>query len=138
MAISNAITDSFKQDLFNTNSAAKTFKMALYWSNANLSNTTTTYITTNEVTGTNYSAGGVTMSGFTVGGSGATAWIDWTTDPQWTSATISYARGCLIYNSTDNKAVASFNFGTDVSCTNGNFTVVLPTADASNAVIRIS
>ena len=87
--------------------------------------------------GTGYSAGGATLSGFVTGSSGTTAWIDWTTDPSWGSSTIT-ARGALIYNASQgNKAVATFDFGSDKTTNDSTFTVVLPDADATNAIVRI-
>jgi hypothetical protein len=94
---------------------------------------------TNEVAnGNGYTTGGATLSGFTTGSSGTTAWIDFTTDPTWATATIT-ARGALIYNSSvSNKAVAVLDFGSDITSTAGTFTVTFPTADASNALIRLA
>ena len=104
---------------------------------------TTSNLGTDEVTGTGYTAGGFTMAGYATGSdsSGGTnaAWIDWTTDPNWTTATIS-AVGAMIYNDTDaGKPVVSLHdFGGTVSSTAGTFTVTLPAAAAATAVIRIA
>lgn len=138
MAITTAVCNSFKQEILQgIHEAADTYKIALYTSAASLGAGTTVYSATNEVAGTGYSAGGANLSGFTTGLSGSTAWIDFS-DPSWASASIT-ARGCLIYNSTQgNKAVAVYDFGADITSTNGTFTVVFPTADASNALIRLS
>jgi hypothetical protein len=119
--------------------AADTYKIALYTSSASLDHTTTAYSATNEVgnSGT-YAAGGQALSGFAVSSSSKTAWLDWTSDPVWTSATIT-ARYALIYNSSrSDKAVAVIDFGADKTSTNGTFTVTFPAADASNALIRIT
>jgi len=139
MAITAAVCNSFKQEILQgTHASADTYKIALYTSTATLDATTTAYSATNEVSGTGYSAGGTTLSGFTVGGSGSTAWLDFTTDPSWPSATIT-ARGALIYNSSkSNKAVAVLNFGSDVTSTASTFTVTFPVADATNALLRIA
>lgn len=139
MPITSAVCLSYKQEVLQgVHLAADTYKIALYSSAATLDGTTTVYSATNEVVGTNYVAGGATMVGFTTGASGSTAWIDWTTDPSWAAATIT-ARGALIYNSSrSNKAVAVINFGTDKTSTDGTFTVQLPTADATNAIIRLT
>jgi len=139
MAITAAVCNSFKQEILQgTHASADTYKIALYTSTATLDATTTAYSATNEVSGTGYSAGGATLSGFTVGGSGSTAWLDFTTDPSWPSATIT-ARGALIYNSSkSNKAVAVLNFGSDVTSTASTFTVTFPVADAANALLRIA
>lgn len=97
----------------------------------------TSNVGTDETSGTGYTSGGVTLSGFTIGSSGTTAWIDWTTDPEWTGATFN-AVGAVIYNSSQsNKAVAVLDFGGTKGGTGVTLTVELPAADASNAIIRI-
>lgn len=136
MAITTAVCNSFKNELIamTPHTAADVYKIALFTSTATLDASTTAYSTTNEVTGTGYTAGGATLSGFTAGLSGSTAYLDWTTDPSWTTATIT-ARGALIYNSSrSNKAVAVYNFGSDITSTAGTFTVTLPAAGASATV----
>jgi len=140
MAISQAMCTSFKVDLlagvqdFDTD----VFKVALYTSAATLDATTTTYTTTNEVVGTNYVAGGNTLTvSVTPTSSGTTAFISFA-NTTWVAATIT-ARGALIYNSSkSNKAVAVLDFGSDKTSTDGDFTVAFPTADASNAIIRLA
>lgn len=151
MAITQAMCSSFKEQLlkgehdFDTD----TFKIALFTSLANLSAATTQYTApadpaanptnTDEVTqtGTNYTAGGNTLTGTTVTLSGTTAFVDFA-DTTWTLATIT-ARGALIYNSSkSDKAVAVLNFGADKTSTSGSFTIQMPTNDASNALIRIA
>jgi hypothetical protein len=115
-----------------------TFKIALYTSSATLSAATTAYSATNEVSGTGYTAGGetLTVTGGSVSTSGTTAYVDFS-DVTWSTATIT-ARGALIYNSSQaNKAVAVLDFGSDKTSTAGDFVVTMPTADASNAIIRI-
>ena len=151
MAISQAMVTSFKVEIltalhnFGTTvtratTAADTFKIALYTSSASLDATTTAYSATNEVTGTGYTAGGNTLTISqvpTFGGSGTTAFLSFS-DTTWSTATIT-ANGALIYNSTQsNRAVAVLAFGGDKSSTAGNFTIQFPTADASNAIIRIA
>lgn len=137
MPITTAICNSFKQEILQgIHLAADTYKIALYSNAATLSKATTAYSTTNEITGTGYTAGGATLSGYAASLSGDTAFLDWS-DPSWANATIT-ARGAMIYNaSRSNKAVAVYDFGADVSSTNAAFTVTLPAADASNAVVRI-
>lgn len=139
MAITAAICNSYKQEILGgTHASADVYKIALYTSAATLDATATAYSATNEVSGTGYTAGGATLSGFTVGGSGSTAWIDFTTDPTWPASTIT-ARGAVIYNSSkSNKAVAVLNFGSDITSTADTFKVTFPTADASNALLRIA
>lgn len=142
MAITQAMCTSFKVELLQgvhnfTTSTGDVFKIALYTSSANLDSTTTVYTTTNEVSGTGYTAGGNTLTNVTPTSSGTTAFTDFD-DTTWSTATIT-ARGALIYNSTEsNKAVAVLDFGSDKTSTAGNFTIVFPTADASNAIIRIA
>lgn len=99
-----------------------------------------TNIGTDEVAASgSYVAGGFTMAGYTPGQSGSTAWIDWTTDPSWTSATIS-AVGMVVYNDTDaGKPVVSLHdFGGTVTSTAGTFTVTLPAAAAGTALVRLA
>jgi hypothetical protein len=148
MAITQAMCTSFKVDLLNgihafgttvarAGTTADTMYMALYTSSATLDATTTAYTATNEVSGTGYSAGGQALTTVAPTSSGTTAYLDFD-DETWTSSTIT-ARGALIYNSTQsNKSVAVLDFGADKTSTAGDFTVVFPTADASNAIIRIA
>jgi len=142
MAITQAMCTSFKVELLTgthdfTNSSGDTFKLALYTSSASLDASTTAYSATNETSGTGYSAGGGTLTNVTPTSSGTTAFTDFA-DLTFSSATIT-ARGCLIYNDTDSdKAVAVLDFGGDKTSTNGDFTIQFPTADASNAIIRIA
>ena len=142
MAISQAMCTSFKVELMQalhnfTNGTGNAFKIALYTSAATLGAGTTAYSATNEVSGTGYTAGGNTLTNVTPTSSGTTAFTDFA-DTTWSSATIT-ARGALIYNSTNsNRAVCVLDFGADKSSTNGDFTVVFPTADATNAIIRIA
>ena len=92
---------------------------------------------TDEATGAGYTAGGQVLDSATITLSGSTAFVDFA-DEVFSNATVS-ADGAIIYNSSQsNKAIAVFNFGSTVTSTNGDFTIVFPTADASNAVIRIA
>lgn len=150
MAISQAMCTSFKVELldgihaFGTTvvraaTTADTFKIALYTSSATLSASTTAYSTSNECPSTgNYTAGGNTLTVSQVPTStGTTAFLDFA-DTTWSNATIT-ANGALIYNSTQSdKAVAVLAFGGDKTSTAGDFTIIFPTADASNAIIRIA
>lgn len=133
---------SFKQALLDgemdfSSDTSQTFKIALYTSSADLSASTTTYSTTNEISGTGYTAGGNTLtiaSNSTT--SGTTAFVDFS-DTSWTSSSIT-ARGALIYKSGGtNPSIAVLDFGEDKSSISGTFTVTFPTADADNAIIRI-
>lgn len=142
MAITQAMCTSFKVEILQavhdfTNSTGDTFKIALYTSAATLDATTTAYSATNETSGTGYTAGGNTLTNVTPTSSGTTAFTDFA-DTTWSTATIT-ARGALIYNSSkSNKAVAVLDFGSDKTSTAGDFTIIFPTADASNAIIRIA
>lgn len=142
MAISQAMCTSFKVELLTathnfTNSTGDVFKIALYTSSATLGATTTAYSSTNEVTGTGYTAGGNTLTNVTPTSSGTTAYTDFA-DTTWSTATIT-ANGALIYNSSkSDKAVAVLAFGSDKTSTAGDFTIQFPVADASNAIIRLT
>jgi hypothetical protein len=120
--------------------AADVFKLALYTSSATLGASTTAYTVTDEVSssGTNYTAGGLTLTISQVPtSSGTTAFIDFD-DLTFPSATIT-ANGALIYNATQsNKAVAVLAFGGDKTSTAGNFTIQFPAAAASTAILRIA
>ena len=138
MAITQALCTSFKSELFNKehDMDTDTFKIALYTSSATLSAATTAYSATNEVSGAGYTATGATLTGGAIATSGVVAYVDFT-DPSWTTSTFT-ARGALIYNtSASNKAVAVLDFGGDFTVAAGTFTIVFPTADASNALIRL-
>ena len=141
MAITQAMATSFKVELLNGqhNFSSNTFKLALYTSSATLNENTTAYTTSNEVPSTgNYSAGGNTLTvSVTPTNSGNVAYISFS-NTSWANATIT-AAGALIYNnSQSNAAVCVLNFGGDKTSTNGTFAVNFPTADASNAIIRLT
>lgn len=143
MAITQAMCTSFKKELMTgthnfTASTGNTFKLALYTSSATLGATTTAYSATNEASGTGYSAGGGTLTNVTPTTSGTTALTDFA-DLTFSSATIT-ANGALIYNDTasGDPAVVVLAFGGDKSSSAGDFTIQFPTADASNAIIRIA
>jgi len=149
MAISQAMCTSFKVEILDAyhnfgtaptraTGAADVFKIALYTSSATLGATTTAYTSSNEVTGTGYTATGNTLTISQIPTStSTTAWLDFA-DTTWSSATIT-ANGALIYNSTQgNRAVAVLAFGGDKTSTAGDFTIVFPAADSSNAIIRIA
>jgi|TARA_R100001463_G_scaffold23569_1_gene56454 hypothetical protein len=143
MAITTALPTSFKVELLKsvhnfTASSGDTFKMALYTSSASLGAATTAYTTSNEVTGTNYTAKGNTLTSVTPVASSTTAVCDFA-DTTWSSATIT-ARGAMIFNesASGDPAVAILDFGADKTSTAGNFVVSFPTADSSNAIIRIA
>jgi|TARA_A100001011_G_scaffold337656_1_gene367965 hypothetical protein len=151
MAITSAICTSFKKELleglmdFNATSGS-TFKIALIKANASQSGTynaaTTNY---SDVTGNSdelpatggYTSGGNTLTNIDPTTSGTTAFIDFA-DTSWTSATFT-TRGCIIYNtSQSNKAVMVIDFGADFSVSGGTFQIQFPTANASDAILRIA
>lgn len=142
MPISQSLCTSFKVDLLsgtqNFSVPGNTFKMALYTSAATLGPSTTVYTTSNEVSGTGYTAGGNNLTvSVTPTSGGTTAYISFA-DTSWANATFT-CRGALIYNATNsNKAVAVFDFGTDKQVVAGTFTVTFPTATSTSAVIRIA
>jgi len=156
MAITQAICTSFKQEILQgihnftsgsgggtttTTGTGNTFKAALYTSSATMSAATTAYSATNEVSGTGYSSGGAALTNVTPTTSSTTALTDFA-DLTWSGSSIT-ARGALIYNSSTtggsaNRAVEVLDFGADKTSTSGDFTIQFPTADASNAIIRIA
>ena len=138
MAITQTMTDTCKEDLLtgDVHFDTDTFKIALYTSDATLNASTTAYSTSNEVSGTGYTAGGNTLSGASVFVSDNIAFVDFA-DTTWSSSTIT-ARGALIYNtSNSNASVAILDFGSDKTTSNSTFTVTFPAASATTALIRI-
>jgi hypothetical protein len=143
MAISQAMATSFKVQILGgdfdfASGTSQVFKLALYTSSATLGATTTAYSATNEVSGTGYTAGGGTLViSANPASSGTTAFLDFA-DLTFANATIT-ARGALIYKvGSGNPAIAVLDFGSDKTSTAGDFTIVFPAADASNAIIRIA
>jgi len=146
MAITQAMCTSFKQELLegkhDFRTSGHTFNIALFTSSATLDASTTDYSTTNEVSGTGYSAGGQALTNVDPTTSGTTAFCDFA-DETFSTATIT-ARGAMIYNTTTagspgtTDSVVVLDFGGDKTSTAGDFTIQFPTADASNAIIRIA
>ena len=146
MAITQAMCTSFKQELLegqhDFRTSGHTFNIALFTSSATLDASTTDYSTTNEVTGTGYTAGGQALTNVNPTTSGTTAFCDFA-DETFTTATIT-ANGAMIYNTTTGggsgttDSVVILAFGGDKTSTAGDFTIQFPTADASNAIIRIA
>ena len=139
----NFMCTSFKQEILQgvhnfTASTGDSFKLALYTSSATLDASTTAYSVTNEASGSGYSAGGAALTNVTPTTSGTTAFTDFN-DLTFSAATIT-ARGALIYNDTaaGDPAVVVLDFGSDKTSTSGDFTIIFPTADSSNAIIRIA
>lgn len=144
MASTTAMCSTFRRDLLKGHHEmdADTFKIALYTSSATHDATTTNYTTTQEISGTGYSAGGRELDSPTVTLSGTTAFVDFA-DETFPSASIT-AASALIYNTTTDggsgttDAVCVLDFGGDKTSTNGDFVIQFPTNDANNAVIRIT
>jgi len=143
MAITQAMCTSFKKALLDgemdfSSNTAQTYKIALYTSSASLDAATTAYTTSNEVSGTGYTAGGNTLTiSAAPATSGTTAFLSFATTT-WSTATIT-ARGALIYQSGgSNPAVAVLDFGGDKTSTAGDFQITFPTANATSAIIRIA
>lgn len=157
MAITQAMTSSFKAEILLAvhdfrPTGGDTFKLALYTSSATIDANTTAYSATNEVTGTNYTAGGAALTnlGVVTSNSSASTGTGFTdfSDLTFANATIT-ARGALIYNSTPsansnanttltNAAVAVLDFGSDKTSTAGDFTIIFPTATNTTAILRIA
>ena len=139
----NFMCTSFKKELLEAvhnfkNSGGSTFKLAMYTNSASFTAATTAYTTSNEVSGTGYSAGGGTLTRVDPTSSGTTGFTDFA-DLTFSSSTIT-ARGALIYNdsASGDPSIVVLDFGSDKSSSSGDFTVQFPAADASNAIIRIA
>jgi hypothetical protein len=151
MANSQAMCTSFKTEILNgihafgtsvirASTAADTLKAALYLASASQGAGTTAYGVSGEVSGTNYTAGGVTVTNATAPtSSGTTAYWTPSASFSWTNVTLSTSFDCaLVYNSTQsNKAISVHTFGAQ-TVTAGNFTLTMPTNDATNALVRIA
>jgi len=152
MAITQAVCNTFKKELLEGKhdfaNGGHTFKIALFTSSATLNAQTANYSTSNEITnssGSAYSAGGETLQNQSVTGSNtaSTAFVDFTTNPQWTSASFT-ANGAMIYNTTTDGGSGTTNsvcilaFGSDFTATNGTFTIEFPAPGTSTAILRLS
>jgi len=156
MAITQAMCTSFKQEILQgihnftsgsgggtttTTGSGNAFKIALFTSSASLGASTTAYSTSNEASGTGYSAGGAALTNVTPTTSSTTALTDFA-DVTWSSSSIT-ARGAVIYNSSTaagsaDRAVLVLNFSEDKASSSGDFTITFPAADSSSAIIRIA
>lgn len=137
--ITAGLTNSFKEQLLLGvhDFSADTMKIALYTSAASLDGATTVYTTSNEITGTAYTAGGEVLTGVTVTLTGGIAFVSFN-NPTWNGSSFT-TRGALIYNSSkSNKSVAVLNFGLDQTTVNQQFQIQFPPNNAENALIRIS
>jgi len=139
----NFLCTSFKVELMkgvhNFTAASDQFKLALYTNSATFNAATTAYTSGNEISGTNYTAKGNFLTSVTPVASGTTALADFA-DEVFSTVTISAVRGALIFNeaATGDPTVCVLDFGADKAASSGDFTIVFPTADASNAIIRIA
>ena len=143
MAITTAMCTTFKKELLEAvhnfkNTGGSTFNLELYTSSASLGAGTTAYTTSNEVSGTGYTAKGASLTRVDPSNDGTTAITDFS-DLTFSSSTIT-ARGALIFNdsASGDPAVCALDFGSDKSSSSGDFTIQFPAADASNAIIRIA
>lgn len=145
----NYMCTSFKQQLLEAvhdfrATGGDTFKIALYTSSATMTAATTAYSSTNEITNTSgsaYTAGGLALTNVNPTTGGTTAYTDFA-DATWSAASFT-ARGALIYNTTPthtytNPSVVVLDFGSDKTASAGDFTVVFPTANSTDAIIRIA
>ena len=140
MAVIAGLTNSFKQEILEGvhDLSSDTINIALYKPSADLIPSTTVYSATEEVTSTNYVAGGATLTNNGIVRSGDTVYLDFV-DYVWSNVSFT-VRGALIYNSESgkgNKSIAVLDFGLDIEVSSGTFTVKFPTADANDAIIRI-
>ena len=143
--MANVISDVFKEELLKGNhdfDGGATYKIALYTSSKTVSvSDPTSYNTTNQISGTNYIAGGNTLANPAVGRTGSTSFVDFD-DTSWTTATFT-ARYAQIYQSSGgaasgNNSVLVLDFGGDFTATAGTFTIQFPANDSSNAILRLS
>jgi|TARA_R110000764_G_scaffold57663_2_gene125518 hypothetical protein len=140
----NFLCTSFKKELMEAKhnflaSGGNTFNIAMYTNSASFTAATTAYTSTNEISGTNYSAKGQALGNVNPTTSSTTAFTDFA-DEVFSNVTISAVRGALIFNDTasGDPTVCVLDFGADKAASSGDFTIVFPTADASNAIIRIA
>ena len=143
MAITTGMCTTFKKEILEAvhnfkNTGGSTFNLALYTSSASLGASTTAYTTSNEVSGTGYTAKGASLTRVDPSNDGTTAITDFS-DLTFSSSTLT-ARGALIFNdsASGDPAVCDLDFGADKSSSSGDFTIQFPAADASNAIIRIA
>ena len=143
MAITTAMCTTFKKELLEAvhnfkNTGGSTFNLALYTSSASLGASTTAYTTSNEISGTGYTAKGASLTRVDPRTSGTTALTDFS-DLTFSSSSLT-ARGALIFNdsASGDPSVCALDFGADKTSSSGDFTIQFPAADASNAIIRIA
>jgi hypothetical protein len=138
MSIVQTQTTSFKAELYQAihDLTTDTLKIALYTAEADLNEATTAYTTTNEITGTGYTAGGEIMTGVTIGTSGYVAFVNFD-NVLWNPAAFT-ARCALIYNASKaNRSIAVLDFGSDKTITT-RFLITMPANTATTDLIRSS
>lgn len=140
--MAQALCTSFKRELFEAvhnflASGGHTFKIALFTSSATLDDTTTAYSATNEVSHANYTAGGFTLTNVNPSTSGTTVMVTFSTNPSWTSVTISPSQALIYNSSASNKAVAVLDFGGTITVTAGNFMITIPAVTPTTALLRL-
>ena len=140
----NFLCTSFKQELMEAKhnflaSGGNTFNIAMYTNSASFTAATTAYTSSNEISGTNYSAKGGALTNVNPTTSSTTAFTDFA-DEVFSNVTISSVRGAMIFNdsASGDPSVCILDFGADKAASSGDFTIAFPTADASNAIIRIA
>ena len=140
----NFLCTSFKQELMEAKhnflaSGGNTFNIAMYTNSASFTAATTAYTSSNEISGTNYSAKGGALTNVNPTTSSTTAFTDFA-DEVFSNVTISAVRGAMIFNdsASGDPSVCILDFGADKAASSGDFTIAFPTADASNAIIRIA
>ena len=143
MAITTAMCTTFKKEILEAvhnfkNTGGSTFNLALYTSSASLGAGTTAYTTSNEISGTGYTAKGASLTRVDPSNDGTTAITDFS-DLTFSSSSLT-ARGALIFNdsASGDPSVCALDFGADKTSSSGDFTIQFPAADASNAIIRIA
>ena len=143
--MANVISDVFKEELLKGNhdfDGGATYKIALFTSSKTVSvSDPTSYNTTNQISGTNYTAGGNTLANPAVGRTGSTSFVDFD-DTSWTTATFTAAFAQIYQSSggaaSGNNSVLVLDFGGNFTATAGTFTIQFPANDSSNAILRLS
>ena len=140
--MTQAMCTSFKKELFTAThnfsaSGGHVFKVALFTAAATLDETTTVYSATNEASGTNYIAGGVTLTNVDPSVSGTTAMVTFAANPTWTSASFAASQALLYNSSSGDKAVAVLDFGGTQTVSAGDFVMTLPAVTSTTALLRL-
>lgn len=141
--MTQAVCTSFKLEVLKAQhnfsaSGGHTFKFALYTAAATLGASTTAYSATDEVTSTNYTAGGFTLTNVEPSASGAVAMCSFSSNPTWTTVSFTASQALLYNSSAGNKAVAVFDFGGSQTVAAGDFVVTIPAVTATTALLRLT